>query len=419
MVLPVKDEEEYNFLMNILQEETSDRVCSKYAAYRSRKKAENFIIIDGQLYLKSCDNLHKKVLIQEHEVANKLEVLKLHDEKHYGHNRLYAHCKKLFFSVPRQLVRQVVAECVVCAKSLPLKTKEKMKHIIAMRPWERIMIDLIDLRSYKESNQGFCWILTTIDVFSKFTQTYPLKKKSAQEVVQCMQKLIHSFGAPSILQSDNGKEFKNTLMDELCNRHNILFLHGRPRHPQTQGQIERFNQTLTRYISKHLLCSEEGNGNKNWLAHLDKITYDYNLAVHSATNKAPFELLFNRSGFNTVKSSFTEENEGEISDLESNWTEGDIAQHQLKYFDRMNRTTVHHSKYDFEIGDNVLVKKDFDTNSKTKREKLESFYFEQAQIVDVLSNDRLQVDLDGKLTVVSMNLVKKINRLKNFFSKFK
>jgi hypothetical protein len=44
------------------------------------------------------------------------------------------------------------------------------------------MIDLIDLKAYKTANEGYCWILTVVDVFSKFVQAYILKSKSATDV---------------------------------------------------------------------------------------------------------------------------------------------------------------------------------------------------------------------------------------------
>ena len=52
------------------------------------------------------------------------------------------------------------------------------------------------------------------------------------------------FGQPLILHTDNGKEFRNELIVGLCNRLNIKMVHGRPRTPRTQGQVEKSTKLL-------------------------------------------------------------------------------------------------------------------------------------------------------------------------------
>ena len=71
------------------------------------------------------------------------------------------------------------------------------------------------------------------------------------------------------------------------------------RHPQSQGQIDRFSQTPTRYLQKHL-CDGVFAAGKNWTALLSKVTYEYKVAIHSATNRPPFNLFLSRSGSNVV-----------------------------------------------------------------------------------------------------------------------
>jgi transposase InsO family protein len=83
------------------------------------------------------------------------------------------------------------------------------------------MIDLIDLKSYKSTNRGFPWVLNIVDVYSKYAKALPLKSKSASEVADALQSLLFTFGPPSILQCDNGKEFTNSLIKNLCDVINL------------------------------------------------------------------------------------------------------------------------------------------------------------------------------------------------------
>lgn len=59
-------------------------------------------------------------------------------------------------------------------------------------------------------------------------------------------------GFPSIVQSDNGKEFKNKILEDYLAENQVIHKFGHPRHPQSQGQVERSNQTLVRRTSKCL-----------------------------------------------------------------------------------------------------------------------------------------------------------------------
>jgi len=69
--------------------------------------------------------------------------------------------------------------------------------------------DLIDFQKYNE--RGFKWILTVVDVFSKYLWALPLKNKSAEEVKEAFS-CIFKERRLIVLQTDNGKEFRNTVL---------------------------------------------------------------------------------------------------------------------------------------------------------------------------------------------------------------
>ncbi|KAF9761966.1 Transposon Tf2-11 polyprotein [Nosema granulosis] len=232
------------------------------------------------------------------------------------------------------------------------------------------------------------------------------------------------------IQCDNGKEFSNSLIKEFCEKFKINLIHGRPRHPQSQGQVERFNQSLTRYLSTHLFESE--NKEKDvikWIELLYRVTYQYNTAVNSATGKSPFLLFFEREGFDSVKGPLNaDEDDGLINDSSENIFEESllslnsnfptpptinntsVKEHYEKYIARMDRKAVHNSKYDFETGEFVYLKKDFDANNP--KNKLDSFYYPKAKIIEILSNKRLKINMDGEEQTISMSMVKRFSNNK-------
>ena len=113
-------------------------------------------------------------------------------------------------------------------------------------------MDLIDLREkLVYDNLGFRYVLTVIDTFSKHAWAQPLKSKEGLEVVQTFEEIL-TFGTPHLLQSDNGREFKNQWMNEIANNYNIKQIFSLLYRPQSQGCIERFNQTLKRMLFAHM-----------------------------------------------------------------------------------------------------------------------------------------------------------------------
>jgi transposase InsO family protein len=72
-----------------------------------------------------------------------------------------------------------------------------------------------------------------------------LERKTASSVAEKLIKIFADFGSPRILQSDNGKEFANQIVKEVCRQwKDIKIVHGKPRHSQSQGSVERSNRDI-------------------------------------------------------------------------------------------------------------------------------------------------------------------------------
>ena len=80
---------------------------------------------------------------------------------------------------------------------------------------------------------------------SKYHILRPLTSKRATEVAYHLLQIFIDFGAPQILQSDNGREFTAFVIKEICDMWpQLKLVNGRPRHPQSQGSVERSNASL-------------------------------------------------------------------------------------------------------------------------------------------------------------------------------
>ena len=74
-------------------------------------------------------------------------------------------------------------------------------------------LDILDLKDYgPENNRGYRYVLVTIDNFSKFGWTTPLKNKNALTIKDSFENiLINSKRKPNLIESDRGKEFYNNI----------------------------------------------------------------------------------------------------------------------------------------------------------------------------------------------------------------
>ena len=125
--------------------------------------------------------------------------------------------------------------------------------------------------------------------FSKFSSSFALRSKHAVEVAKKLALWINLFGPPHILQSDNGTEFKNTVV-LLLKKYGIKALNGRPRYLQTQGSVERHNSTSKRKLQAR---ARDSGGCRHWVQALPKIALPMTHQIHSTTGESPIQRFSN------------------------------------------------------------------------------------------------------------------------------
>ena len=97
---------------------------------------------------------------------------------------------------------------------------------------------------------------------------------------------MYHYGKPAFLLSDRGTQFTSDFFDAVCNTLGISQAFTSAYHPQTNGQVERFNRTLL--ASLKCYCSEHG---RDWDKFMHGVAYGYNCTVHRATGYTPFDLM--------------------------------------------------------------------------------------------------------------------------------
>ena len=144
-------------------------------------------------------------------------------------------------------------------------------------------LDILDLKDYgPKNNRGYRYVLVTIDKFSKYVWTVPLKNKYAQTIKDSFENiLINSKRKPNLIESDRGKEFYNNIFQDFLNKNDIK-LYSRN---SSYGAVfaERFNRTIRDLLKK--VVFEQGDA--KWIDVLPNITKQYNNRVHTSTKLSP------------------------------------------------------------------------------------------------------------------------------------
>ena len=106
---------------------------------------------------------------------------------------------------------------------------------------QQMQCDLVDMQKFSKTNKGFNYILTAIDIFSRYAWALPLKRKTGDEVVSQF-KVIFDDVIPEIIQFDDGKEFFNNKIYDLFKKHNIKYFSSKSE--KKASIVERLNRTL-------------------------------------------------------------------------------------------------------------------------------------------------------------------------------
>jgi transposase InsO family protein len=99
-------------------------------------------------------------------------------------------------------------------------------------------------------------------------------------------------GAPMILQSDNGKEFVAEIIAQvMAIWDGVVIVHGRPRHPQSQGSVERANQDIETMLGNWM----SDHQTKNWVLGLNFVQIAKNTRLHTGVGVAPYTLQYGQT----------------------------------------------------------------------------------------------------------------------------
>ena len=124
-------------------------------------------------------------------------------------------------------------------------------------------------------------------VSTRFPEAVPFKNIKAKTIVQALTKFFTFFGLPKSTQSDQGSYFMSGLFQQVMHELGIKQFKSSTYHPESQGALERFHQTLKNMIRGYCHDTEK---NLNEGIHL--LLFAACDSVQESLGYTPFELVF-------------------------------------------------------------------------------------------------------------------------------
>lgn len=289
-----------------------------------------------------------------------------------AHNHLGGHlglkktlCKVLqhfYWPTVRRDTAAYVRSCRVC--QLAGKPNQKipaapLHPIPAMgEPFTKVVIDCVG--PLPKTKRGNMYLFTIMDSTTRYPEAIPLRNITSKTIVKELVKFFTRVGIPKAIQSDQGTNFTSNLFSKAMQELGVQQYLATAYHPQSQGCLERFHQTLKSMLTKY--CMEE---DKDWDTGIDLLLFAIRDSKQESLGYSPFELVYGHQ----VR--------GPLQVLKETWTtQGSVSspicvrslKERLKTVTKIAKDNLEQAQYDmkreydkktkereFKVGDQVLV----------------------------------------------------------------
>ena len=166
----------------------------------------------------------------------------------------------------------------------PITRNFRKRRVISKRIDKIWAADLVEMQKYSKWNKGVKYLLTVIDVFSKYGWIIPLKDKKTESVSSAFEKIFKKSKRKStMLWTDKGSEFISKHFKEFLKKNYIKLYHTE--NEEKSSIVERWNRTMKNKMWKMF----SANNNTVYWDKLKDLVDDYNNAKNSSIKMTPIE----------------------------------------------------------------------------------------------------------------------------------
>ena len=201
-------------------------------------------------------------------------------------NVLYKEGKKYLKTLSHKQVNNWLKSQFVHTLHKQPKRKFQRNRIIVEDIDEIFEADLVDMQEFSAENDNYKYILTVIDVMSKFGFAIPIKNKKSVEIIRAF-KEIFKMRKPLCLRTDQGGEFLNRDFGKFIKSNRIYHFTSKNKDIKC-AVVERFNRTLKMKMFKYFTSK----GNRRYINIIGDLINNYNNSYHRTIKMTPNEASF-------------------------------------------------------------------------------------------------------------------------------
>jgi transposase InsO family protein len=249
----------------------------KTKARRLARRAKSFVLLgdEKELYHRNPSGILQRCI----SIAQGQELLQEIHSGACGHH-----------AAPRALVgnaTRIVRSCRGCqfyAKQMHLPA-QALQTIPITWPFAVWGLDLVG--PLQKAPGSFTHLLVAIDKFSKWIEVRPLNNIRSEQAVAFFTNIIHRFGVPNSIITDNGTQFTRKKFLDFCDDHHIHVDWAAVAHPMTNGQVERANGMILQGLKPRIYNDLDKFG-KRWMKELPSVVWSLRTTLSRATGFTPF-----------------------------------------------------------------------------------------------------------------------------------
>jgi len=250
-------------------------------------------MVDGILYGQleppnESDIIVKPLLLPRSLKLEFLDSVHTGPAGHMGMTKTSAHVtRRTYWYQWRQDVNIYFKRCPKCSTyhmgRIPPR-QGKLVPLLTGAAFERWACDLAGF--FPKSTKGHVYILPAICVFSKYIILVPLCDKKAITVANAIyERVFLKYGAGEIL-TDNGGEFRNELLGELCRLMGVFRSFTTAYHARCIAVCERSHATVNSMLATCIVSNQ-----RNWTDHLQQVAFCFNASTQKSIKYSHFFLM--------------------------------------------------------------------------------------------------------------------------------